>query len=254
MGTGSFGGGSGSLGGGGGGAGGGGGGRGSLLRAIESLRDITRKLAADGDQPRLTRELYTLLRDRGRANFIKDLLGDSFTNALLQDLLAVKEQLDAGRTWGQIAKAYGVSDKAGTLVNFCDARIEQALAERNHAVDERYINCAGAALRVFMQRSVGGNLVLATTGTAAAVQAAIVRDMFRNTIGNYLGALIAQAIKTDCVHELRAAWPSVETACNSIAVACYDRFERAYVGKGKAAPRDALAVLSEHYSPLMVGS
>lgn len=252
MGTGSFGGGSGSLGGGGGGVSGGGG-SGSLLRAIESLRELTRRLTADADQGRLTRELYTLLRERSRVSFIKGLLSDPFTNALLLDLLAIKERLDAGASWEQIATAYGVPTGAGTMTRLCDGRIEQALLARNYAVDERHINCAGAAFRTFLQGAVGGDLVLLSRGNSTAIDAAIDRTAFRNSIGGYLGALIAQAIKTDCVHELPGAWRSVETASSSIANASYDRFEKAFVAKQKARPQDALAILAEHYFPLMVG-
>jgi hypothetical protein len=251
MGTGSFGGGSGSLGGGGSGSSGGGG-SGSLLRAIASLRDLTRRLNQDGNQSRLTREIIDLLRDRSRASFVKDLLADEFTVRLLQDLLTIKARLDAGDGWQRVARHFGVIAGPGTVIRLCDWCIDQAVTQLSF-VDERYINCAGSAFRGILQNALGGDLALIAGGDSAAVDRSLDRAPFGNPARHFLGLLLGQVIRNDSVHDLRGSWASVQTACHSVADAAYARFEQAFVAKQKADPSQMLQVLSEHYFPLIVG-
>ncbi|HEY0414134.1 MAG TPA: hypothetical protein VGD66_13435 [Allosphingosinicella sp.] len=251
MGTASFGGGSGSIGGGGSGSGGAGG---SLLRAIENLREISRRLMADGDQARLTREVNVLLRHRGRASSVKTLLSDGFADALFGDLLDVKRRLDENERWADIAAAYGVTTGARSLEAFCDNRIDAAQRAHDYALDDRSVERGSAAFRHFMASAIGGDLNVADQGDAAAIDASLNRAYFNNTAGYFLGDLLAKVVAADSVLPLGAATPAVEMATHTVAIAIYDRFDRKFVRKEKAVPRDVLKILAENYADLVTGS
>jgi hypothetical protein len=251
MGTASFGGGSGSIGGGGSGAKGS---SGSLKAAIEHLRDISRRLMSDGNQARLTREINELLQDRGRASSIKTLLGDGFADALLGDLLDVKTRLDANESWADIANAYGITTGVRSMEAFCDNRIDAAQQANEYAFDDRSVERGSAAFRQFMATAVGGDLEIADRGDAAAIDAKLDRPYFNNTIGHFLGDLLAKTIAADSVFRLGAAAGAVETAADTVAVVIYDRFDTKFVQKQKAEPRDVLKTLADHYASLVMGS
>ncbi|MGO7837207.1 hypothetical protein [Rhizobium johnstonii] len=268
MGTGSFGGGSGSVGGGGSGSGsrghggssdgagngGGTGAKGSLLRAIEGLREITRRLTADPDQARLTRVINELLRDRGRATFFSDMLTDGFAGALLNDLLAIGARLRAGEGWVQVTQSFGIDAGVGSMQALCDACIDRALQARAYQVDDRYIESASAAFREFMVASVGGDRILVTRGDAAQVDAAIDRNVFGNSIGGFLGDLIGQVLQAESYVDLGAATAAVRQASDTLAIAIFDRFDAKFVQRGKAERRDALRVIGENYFALVTAS
>lgn len=251
MGTGSFGGGSGSIGGGGSGSAGSGG---SLLRAIEHLRNISARLKLDGDQARLTKEINDLLRDRGRTSSIKTLLSDGFADRLLGDLLEIGRRLNDGESWSDVATHFQVTTGAGSLQALCDARIEAALRAYDYDLDERSIERGSSAFRQFLATAVNGDLVLAQHGDAAGIEANVNRAYFNNTIGAFLGDLLAKVIVSDSVMPLGAATAAVETAADTIAIAIYDRFDQRFISKGKAQPRDAFRTIADNYAALAMGS
>ena len=249
MGTGSLGGGSGSAGG--GGSGSGVGARGSLLRAIEGLREISRRLTSDSDQPRLTQVIHELLRERGRSAFIRDMLTDGFAASLLADLLEIGAKLDEGASWEDIARAFSVDPGAGCMQAVCDARIDMVLQARDYTVDDRYVELASAAFRDFLVSAIGGDRVVATRGNAAAIDAAMKRDKFHNTIDRYLGALIFQALGAESYRDLGAAASAVRQAADTVAIGIYDRFDMKFLATGKAERKDVLHVLADNYFKLV---
>jgi hypothetical protein len=221
------------------------------LDAIMSLREIARRLTADTDQPRLTREINELLRDRGRAGFVKGLFADGFVNALLGDLLEIGRRLRGQESWSDVAQSFGVSAGPGSMAALCDARIERALVARGYDVDDRYVERGSAAFREFLAASVGGDLITATQGDAEEIDVAIRRDMFANTVGGFLGDLITQTVGSESYLDLGAAAPAVERAADTVAIAIYDRFAEQFVKTGKAEPREALRIISDNY-PMLV--
>ncbi|WP_422384566.1 hypothetical protein [Roseibium album] len=247
MGTGSFGGGSGSFGGG----SGGGGGKGSLLRAVQSLQAITRSLINNPDQTKLTREINTLLRDRGRAATFRDLLADGFASELLKDLLAIGERLRAGDNWADIAATYDVDAGPRSMEALADLCIDRALAARGYEVDERYIEQASAAFRTFLASSVGGDFEVAVHGDSAEIDLALVPDVFAHTIDRFLGDLIGRTVEADSYLDLGSSASHVQQAADTLATAIYDRFYEKFVIMGKAERHDVLRVLANNYYNLV---
>jgi hypothetical protein len=247
MGTGNFGGGSGSAGGGGSGKGA----SGSLLAAIASLRGISDLLTRDKDQPRLTRAITELLRDRGRSGYFKDLLSDGFAETLMHDAIAVSRSLREGSGWADVMRSYNVEPGAGSLQAFCDARIEHALAARGYDVDDRYVEHASSAFREFMATGVGGDRVIVTRGDAAAIDAKLDRASFEKPISSYLGDLVSRVVGAESFKDLAAAATSVQQASDTLAIAMYDRFSSKYVETGKAQPDSAFRYLADDYSKLV---
>jgi len=92
----------------------------------------------------LTKEINTLLQDRGRASSIKTLLGDGFADALLGDLLDVKARLDSDESWAVIVDAYGVTAGIRSMEAFCDNRIDAALGTSHY--DDRTVERAAIIL------------------------------------------------------------------------------------------------------------
>ncbi|CAO3405510.1 hypothetical protein [Azospirillum palustre] len=181
-------------------------------------------------------------------------MSDGFADALLGDLLEVKRRLDDNQSWSDIANAFGVTTGTRSMEAFCDARIDAALRAQNYDFDDRSVERGSAAFRQFLATAVGGNLQVANMGDAAAIDVAMNRQYFNNTIGYFLGDLLAKAIAADSVFRLGVATPSVETAADTVAVAIYDRFKSRFVEKGKAEPRDVLKTLAANYASLVMGS
>jgi hypothetical protein len=257
MGTGSFGGGSGSLGGGGSGSGGWaqakegkgtGHARGSLENAVRGLLDLTKRLRRDPSQAVLTAEMYRALQDRGRRHYIRGLLAHDFPTYVVRDLLTIASRVLEGSSWHRIIAGYEVSEGAGTLQQLTDRLVDGAFAAHSYDVDERYVDCVSNAVKFLMLGAVGGDHKIFSLGDSKAVDKALDREQFKNTIGRYLGGLLISVISAESVHDLGAAKASVAAAAVAVASSMYDKFKARYLDPGKAKQEEILRVIGDDLS------
>ncbi|WP_287308742.1 hypothetical protein, partial [Mesorhizobium sp.] len=174
-------------------------------------------------------------------------------NDVLADLLAIGGKVRDGVSWEQIAAEFNVTAGAGSAAQLADAIIDRNLEAHAFSVDERYVDRCTLAVRALIKGSLNDDLAVFTRGDSAQIDAAIERRHFENTIGGFLGGLIAACVSADTVHDMGTILPSVTTAAGSVANAAYDRFATRVVNEGKATPEQALSVMADRYRELVLG-